>query len=183
MGEVMQDARLAAMLLEHEVRDFLHTEAELLDERRFEEWLELFTDDVRYWMPIARNVRFNQMAMEYTREGQDTCWFDEGKETLRQRVEQLRTGIHWAEEPRSRTSHLLTNIRVASALPIAARAEEVEVRSRFLLYRNRIHDETDILAGKRTDRLRREAGGWRIARREIRLDQSVLLAKNLTSFL
>jgi 3-phenylpropionate/cinnamic acid dioxygenase small subunit len=182
MGEVMADDRLSAMLLEHEIRGFLHAEADLLDDRRFAEWLDLLAEDVRYWMPITRNVRHDQSALEYTREQQDSCWFDEGKETLRQRVQQLQTGIHWAEEPRSRTAHLLTNIRIVSALPDAASATEVEVRSRFLLYRNRIHDETDILAGKRFDRLRREEGGWRISRREIRLDQSVLLAKNLTTF-
>ena len=61
-------------------------------------------------------------------------------------------------------------------------AEEVSVKSRFLLYRNRVETETDLLVGKREDLLRRVDGGWRIARRKIILDQSVLLAKNLTFF-
>jgi 3-phenylpropionate/cinnamic acid dioxygenase small subunit len=38
-----------------EVEQFLYREARLLDERRFHEWLELFTDDVRYWMPVRSN--------------------------------------------------------------------------------------------------------------------------------
>ena len=38
-----------------EVEQFLYREARLLDERRFHEWLELLTDDVRYWMAGRRN--------------------------------------------------------------------------------------------------------------------------------
>jgi 3-phenylpropionate/cinnamic acid dioxygenase small subunit len=38
-----------------EVEQFLYREARLLDERRFHEWLELFTEDVRYWMAGRRN--------------------------------------------------------------------------------------------------------------------------------
>jgi 3-phenylpropionate/cinnamic acid dioxygenase small subunit len=60
---------------------------------------------------------------------------------------------------------------------------EVTVRSRFLVYRNRVETETDVLVGKREDVLRRVDGSWRIARRVVVLDQSVLLAKNLTFFI
>ena len=59
---------------------------------------------------------------------------------------------------------------------------ELEVRSRFLVYRNRVETETDFLVGRREDLLRRQGGDWRIARRKIVLDQNVLLAKNLTMF-
>ena len=59
---------------------------------------------------------------------------------------------------------------------------EVTVKSRFLVYRNRVETETDFLVGKREDLLRRVNGGWQIARRKIVLDQNVLLAKNLTVF-
>jgi 3-phenylpropionate/cinnamic acid dioxygenase small subunit len=38
-----------------EVEQFLYREARLLDERRFHEWLLLFTEDVRYWMPVRSN--------------------------------------------------------------------------------------------------------------------------------
>jgi 3-phenylpropionate/cinnamic acid dioxygenase small subunit len=59
---------------------------------------------------------------------------------------------------------------------------EVTVKSRFLIYRNRVETETDVLVGKREDLLRRVNAGFKIARRKIILDQSVLLAKNLTFF-
>jgi len=168
---------LAALLVRHEVQDFLYREAELLDERRYEEWLELFTDDARYFMPMRRNVPHDEPEREFTREGLDVNWFDEGKDTLARRVQQIRTGIHWAEEPPSRICHMVSNVQVLHASPT-----EIGVKSRFLVYRNRVETETDVLVGKREDLLRRAKGSFRIARRKIVLDQSVLLAKNLTFF-
>jgi 3-phenylpropionate/cinnamic acid dioxygenase small subunit len=178
--------RVARLLLTHEVAEFLYREADLLDERRYEEWLGLLADDVRYWMPMRRNVKFGEEDREFTREGQDVNWFDEGKDTLTRRVRQIQTGIHWAEEPLSRISHLITNVTLLEATPSIADAAEITVKCRFLVYRNRVQTETDILVGKREDVLRRAASdtgaGWQIARRKIILDQNVLMAKNLTFF-
>jgi 3-phenylpropionate/cinnamic acid dioxygenase small subunit len=168
---------LTRLLVKQEVEDFLYHEAELLDERRYEEWLDLFTDDVHYWMPMRRNVPADEPAREYTREGLDVNWFDEGKDTLTRRVKQIRTGVHWAEQPPSRICHMVSNVQI-----LEHRADEVVVKSRFLLYRNRVETETDFLVGKREDLLRRVDGELQIARRKIILDQSVLLAKNLTFF-
>jgi 3-phenylpropionate/cinnamic acid dioxygenase small subunit len=109
-------------------------------------------------------------------------WFDEGKETLTRRVQQLRTGVHWAEEPPSRICHVVANVHVRRAEPAGPPPSEVAVSCRFLVYRNRVETETDLLVGKREDVLRRVDGGWKIARRMIVLDQNVLLAKNLTFF-
>ena len=168
---------LTRLLLKQEVEDFLFQEAELLDERRYEEWLDLFTEDARYWMPMRRNVPADELEREFTREGLDVNWFDEGKDTLTRRVKQIRTGVHWAEQPPSRICHMVSNVQILRASP-----SETEVKSRFLVYRNRVETETDFLVGKREDLLRRVNGDWRIARRKIILDQNVLLAKNLTFF-
>ncbi len=177
------DTRLQDMLLHREIEAFYHAEADLLDERRFEEWLALFTDDVRYWMPLVHNVQFRKDSTEYSREGLDNAWIDEDKRTLTQRVQQLATGMHWAEEPRSRISHLVTNIRVLEATPSAANAQQATTKCRFLIYRNRMETETEILVGKRRDTLRRVADGqWKVARREIFVDQNVMMSKNLTTF-
>ncbi len=177
------DDRLARLLLRQEIEEFLYREAELLDERRYEDWLALLADDVRYWMPMRRNVKLDDLeTREFTREGRDINWFDEGKETLTRRVRQILTGIHWAEEPVSRISHLVSNVQIAEAQPSFERPEEVTVRCRFLVYRNRVETETDLLVGKREDRLRRAGGGWLLARRKILLDQNVLMSKNLTFF-
>ncbi len=175
----MSDDRVVRLLLTQEIAQFLYTEAELLDERRHDEWLALLAEDIRYWMPMRRNVKFGDTSREFTRETEDISWFDEGKDTLTRRVRQIETGIHWAEEPRSRITHMVSNVQLMEATPDA---REVKVKSRFLIYRNRVETETDLLVGKREDTLRRDGDGWLIARRKIILDQNVLLTKNLTFF-
>ena len=172
---------LTRLLLKEEIEELLYREAELLDERRFEDWLDLFTEDARYFMPMRRNVPAEEPAREFTREGMDVNWFDEGKDTLTRRVKQIRTGVHWAEQPPSRICHMVSNVQLLDASD-GPSPDEVAVKSRFLIYRNRVETETDILVGKREDLLRRVDGAWRIARRKIILDQSVLLVKNLTFF-
>jgi 3-phenylpropionate/cinnamic acid dioxygenase small subunit len=169
--------------LKEEIESFLYDEAELLDTRRFREWLELFAEDLVYFMPMRRNVKFGQhAARENTRQGEGISWFDEDKWTLTKRVEQILTGVHYAEEPLSRVCHMITNVQVLEAAPSAAAAETVVAKSRFLVYQNRNEYETYTFVGKRIDQLRKTPQGWRIARREIILDQNILLAKNLTVF-
>ena len=177
-----RDSALDRLLLEAEVERFLSAEAELLDERRYDDWLVLLADDIRYWMPMRRNVKFGEQQREFTRADHDINWFDEGRETLERRVRQIMTGIHWAEEPVSRITHIVSNVQLLEATPSVEAAAEVLVKCRFLIYRNRVETETDILVGKREDRLRRVGESWQIARRKIILDQNVLLTKNLTFF-
>ena len=171
-GLTDQDIRLRL-----EVEDFLYREADLLDDHKYEAWLDLFTEDARYWMPMRRNVSSEEMETENTAERHEMSWFDEDKSMLVNRVRQIRTGVHWAEEPFSRVSHLVTNVRIVETTP-----EEVRVRCRFIVYRNRMVDEESLFVGKRIDTLRRAGGSWQIARREIYLDQSLMLAKNFTNF-
>ena len=97
-------------------------------------------------------------------------------------MRQIQTGIHWAEEPQSRITHMVSNVQLLEATPDVTSPREVTTKCRFLIYRNRVETETDLLVGKREDTLRRAGDGWLIARRKIILDQSVLLTKNLTFF-
>lgn len=166
-----------------EVQEFLHREADLLDARQFDAWLGVLDDDVRYRVPLARNVRHDAREREYSAPG-EIAWFDEGLDTLRQRVAQLNSGAHWIEEPASRVSHLVTNIRVLDAGPDPARCERVVVRCRFLVYLNRLQGEVSLFVGKRTDTLRRAGDGeWRLLDRVVQLDQNVLQAKALSVML
>jgi len=177
-----RDEQITRLLLRQEIEEFLYREAELLDERRYEEWLALVAEDVRYWMPMRRNVKVGEQQREFTRADHDINWFDEGKDTLERRVKQILTGMHWAEEPVSRISHMVSNVQLLEVLPSLAEPAEVATKCRFLIYRNRVETETDILVGKREDRLRRAGDGWQITRRKIILDQNVLMTKNLTFF-
>jgi 3-phenylpropionate/cinnamic acid dioxygenase small subunit len=172
-----------------EVEQFLYREGRLLDERRFHEWLGLFTDDVRYWMPLRDN-RYPRTSkaikildpdryVEHELTSEDElAYLDESKHTLVGRVACMDSGMAWAEDPPSRTRHLITNVEVnASNL-----ASEVEVYSNFLVYRSRAETEQELYVGARHDILRRVNGAWRIARRKIILDQNVMLAKNISIF-
>lgn len=170
-------------LLKQEIEEFLYEEAELLDQRLFKEWLDLLAEDLVYFMPIRRNVKFGQHGeRENTRAGEGISWFDEDKWTLTKRVEQILTGVHYAEEPLSRVCHMVSNVQLLAVRPSLEGVEEVDVKSRFLVYQNRVEYETYFFVGKRKDTLRRSGSSWKIGRREIILDQNILLAKSLTMF-
>ena len=170
---VEQDRRLLRL----EIEDFFSMEASLLDDRRYDEWLDLLADDIRYWMPIRYNVPMGQQDRENSNERSDMAWFDEGKHTLTQRVKQIYTGAHWCEEPFSRITHMISNVQL-----LDVGESEVKTVCKFLVYKNRLEDEQSFFIGKRLDTVRWEDDGWKVARREIILDQNVLLAKNLTAF-
>lgn len=162
----------------HEVYQFLSQEARLLDERRFEEWVELFTDDAFYWAPPRLNRLSKDSAEEVSVLG-DLAYFEEDKQSLHGRVIRLRTGKAWAEEPPSRTRHIISNIQVEPG----KNDSEVGVRSDFIVFRSHLETDQDLFVGTRQDILRKVNGQWKIARRTIILDHAVLTAKNLSIFL
>jgi 3-phenylpropionate/cinnamic acid dioxygenase small subunit len=165
--------------LRHQVEDFFYFEAELLDDRLLREWLDLLTDDVHYWMPIRKNLleRPADLNEELSKPG-EAYYFNDTKKTLQVRVERVYAKNAWAEMPPSRTRHLVSNIRVKKDDGF-----EIEVQSNFLCYRTRMEKDQDIFVGTRQDRLRRENGNFKIARRTIVLDQATLAAKNISIFL
>ena len=174
---------LAWYELKQEIEEFLYQEADLLDQRRFREWLDLLAEDLVYFMPIRRNVKFGQHAeKENTRQGEGISWFDEDKWTLGKRVDQILTGVHYAEEPLSRVTHMVSNVRLLDVQPSVDDPHEVTVGCRFLVFQNRVEYEQYTFIGRRTDVLRRHGDTWLIARRELILEQNVLLAKNLSIF-
>jgi 3-phenylpropionate/cinnamic acid dioxygenase small subunit len=167
-AEVSVEVRLA-------VQEFLWNEAELLDDRRFEEWLALFTDDIEYTAPIAVTRKTpNPTVVD------DIGYFDENIQSLTLRVQRLRTDVAWAEDPPSHTRRFVTNIRVRPT----ETEDELAVRSAFLLYRSRGDmGAYDLIVGDRHDLFRVVGGEFRIARRRVVLDQSSLGTKNLGVFL
>lgn len=157
------------------VQDLLAWEAEQLDDRNYEAWLELFTEDVRYTAPIK--VTRKAPAVDVV---DAIGHFDDTIHSLRLRVRRLRTDVAWAEDPPSHTRRLVTNVRVRPG----ERDDELAVRSNLLLFRSRGDlGAHDLIVGERHDLLRRVDGAWRIARRRAVLDQSSLGTKNLGVFL
>jgi 3-phenylpropionate/cinnamic acid dioxygenase small subunit/catechol 2,3-dioxygenase-like lactoylglutathione lyase family enzyme len=164
--------------LQLEIEQYYYNEAEMLDDHRYGEWLDLFSYDAHYWMPTRANRLLRDHDKEVSLAG-DFALFDDDKKSLSWRVRQMESATHWAENPRSRTRHLVTNVRIT---PIKSECE-YEVKSNFICYRNRLQDEVDIWAGERLDLLRRDQEQeLLIARRKILLDQSVVLSKNLSVF-
>jgi len=169
--------------LRRDVEEFFYDEAELIDTRKFHLWLDMLHEDLRYFMPMRRNVKFGQQdEREDTKEEAGISWFNENKWTVSKRVEQIMTGVHYAEEPLSRTTHMITNVQVSGAFPDVDAPEEITTSCRFLTYLNRVEYETYFFVGKRYDRLRKVDGVWKVLHRRIILDQNVLQAKNLTTF-
>ncbi|MEQ8165062.1 MAG: 3-phenylpropionate/cinnamic acid dioxygenase subunit beta, partial [Alphaproteobacteria bacterium] len=147
--------------LTHRVAQYFYHEADLLDERRFDDWFKLLHPEVHYWMPLTRNLKFDSSATEFTAcHENDLNWFDEGHFEIEQRVKQIMGGDHWAEEPLSRSSHLITNVVVTEADETAVRT-----RCRFMTYRNRVESDTDIFVGKREDELVPDGDSFLIRRR------------------
>lgn len=172
-----------------EVEQFLYKEARLLDERRFNEWLALFTEDIRYWM-AAKTNRYPKTSKaihitdpdryvedELPREN-ELVVIDDDKTTLSRRIARLATGFAWGEDPPSRTRHIITNVEVENG----EASSELRVLSNFLVYRSRGETEQDFYMGARQDTLRRVGHELKVARRRIMLDQNVILAKNVSIF-
>jgi len=168
--------RIAAMVRQHEVEQFLYAEAALLDAHDYQAWLELFADDAHYFMPIRRTRMSRDLEREFTRRD-EMAWFNDSKLLLAGRIAKLQSGRSWAEDPPSRTRHLVTNVRV-----VGDDGAELEVRSNFHLYRTRLRSEEDSWIGSRHDRLRRVDATFQIVDRTIYLEQTLLLSRNLSNF-
>ena len=156
-------------------QDFLIAEAEALDERRYQDWLGLLTDDVRYRMPVRVTVHGGG---ESALAGMDH--FDEDRYTLGKRVERLSGEHAWTEDPPSRVRRFVTNVRCA---PGPAEGE-IAVRSYLLLFRSRGDVRPpEWVSAERRDVLRAVDGSLRLRSREITVDESVLRTQNLALFL
>ena len=160
--------------LAREVERFLYAEARLLDERHYEKWLALFTEDCRYFMPIMTT---RERGMREVSDDRELAHFDDNKRTLSLRVKRLATNFAYAEDPPSRTVRFVSNVEAELGA-----AGEVMAHSAVMVYRTRLETTTDFFAGRRDDVLRRDGSGWTIARRKITLATNVLQSNNLSIF-
>ncbi|MGU7778880.1 3-phenylpropionate/cinnamic acid dioxygenase subunit beta [Burkholderia sp. PU8-34] len=164
------------LALHHDITQFLYREAECLDAWRFRDWLALLSDDVWYTMRTTVNAQTRDR-----RKGVQppTTWiFNDTKAQLERRIARLETGMAWAEEPPSRTRHLIANVRIEPAdVP-----GEYDVQVNYLLYRSQKERDETFYVGARRDRVRRadNVAGWQVCCREIVLDQAVLSSHNLS---
>ena len=166
---------LAAMALQYQIEQFYYAEAALLDAHDYENWVNLFSDDTHYFMPIRRTRLRRELDKEFTKPG-EMAYFDDDKAVLTARWKKVAGGTSWAEDPPSRTRHMVTNVRVTED-----NGQELSVESNFHVYRTRLKSEVDSWVGQRKDVLRRSEGSFLIAKRLILIDQTILLSRNLST--
>ncbi|MGC8470898.1 MAG: aromatic-ring-hydroxylating dioxygenase subunit beta [Acidimicrobiales bacterium] len=162
--------------LQHAVERFLYLESEILDDRRFEEWLSLFSADATYEAPLR--VTRDRQASQLSERGR---LFSDTKATLEVRVRRLLSEYAWAEQPPSRTRHFVSNVR-ARWLDDGA----IAVRSNVLVYRNRAErTDFELYSADRHDELVMTSGAamFSIRRRWFVVDQSNMSGDSLSIFL
>lgn len=155
--------------------EFLFREAELLDDKRLHEWLDLLTEDIEYRVP-RRIMR--ERGSEQSDFSEDGFLYREDHGTLTTRVKRYDREYAWAENPPSRTRRFVSNVRVHEEAN-----DELQVKSNLMIYRNQGDTtEYDLIVGERDDTLRRVDESLKLARRTVRLDQTILATRNLSFF-
>lgn len=152
--------------LQHEVEQFVFGEVRLLSEGRYREWVDLFTEDVRYWMPIRETKATLESGIA---KEDEMAIFDDDKKFLKARVERFYSDMAHAERPPSRTRYFVTNVEIESTDESSLR-----VACNMLVYQARLEKTETMYMGKREDVLTRVGDKWRIARRKVVLDQTIL---------
>lgn len=163
------------MELQFEIEQFLYAEAAMIDGREYRAWLDLWTEDCSYWMPIRRTVTLSDIDREFTKRG-DMSFYDDSKQSLAMRVAKMESGSSWSEDPPSRTRHIVGNVRITDV-----KGDETTVEVAFLLYRSRLNTEESTWVGRRVDRLRRVGDELKLCAREIYLDQTLIRATNMST--
>ena len=180
-----------------EAEDFLDREAQLIDSGRLEEWLELFTPDGIYWLPIDE-------AADPERE--PSIVHDDSPQRAK-RIYQFLRGPHYAQMPPSRTVHFVSNVETGQGDEEVVRQahqerqdevvrqahhdrkDEATVMCNLLVFELRPGDHQDLqvalgqqraLVGRCEYRLRHQQEGWRIALKKVLLIDRDLPLYNLT---
>lgn len=166
-------ATIAAQQLETitrgQIEDFLYEEAALLDEWRLDEWLDLLTEDATYEVPSTDmpdgdpKTTLSLIADDITR--------------IRSRVKQLLGKTAWAENPRSRTRRLISNVRIREV-----KGETIYVTANFVVYRMRF-EQVDTYIGRYEYTLVQRGGRLRIRGRKAILDLEALRPQGKVSII
>jgi 3-phenylpropionate/cinnamic acid dioxygenase small subunit len=141
---------------DRQLTDFVYAEARLLDEQRFDDWLNLFTDDAHYWMPLAPGQQDHRLHASL---------LYEDKLLLRVRVERLAGARTFSQQPRSRSHHLLQQPSVEHA---DRDVGTYRMRTAFHYLETRLDTQT-LFAGWATHELATLEGALRIRLKRVDL--------------
>ena len=144
-----------------EAEDLLFAEADLLDQWKLEEWLALFTDDAAYFVPSTDLP----VGADPTRA---LFYIADDHTRLKERVIRLQKKTAHSEWPRSRTRHLVSNVRVGTTVSTAT-GDETPVSAAFVTFRTK-NGVTDTYMGRLVYRLKRVDDSLRIREKRCELD-------------
>jgi len=150
--------------MSNEISELLYEEAAAIDERRFEDWLALYTEDAIYWVPQGEeDDPVHRVSIAY-----------DDHRRLHERVLRLTSGFAYSQDPPSRTCHVVGNVRVTGeadgAIHVASNQIVTEVR----------RNVQNIYSGRFEHELVAADGGYRIRRKTIRLMNSDVPLGNVT---
>ena len=136
------------MMQRHAVEQFLYRQAELLDSKKWQDWIDLFAPDGVYWMPPDRSYK--------TWDGQPAI-FAEDKNLMTVRMNRVLHPDAWSQRPLWGTNHVVSNVSIQKK----HKNGDVEVRSRFHMMELR-RDDVRHFAGSYTHHLKKTKSGYAI---------------------
>ena len=136
------------MKTQHDVEQFLYRQAALLDTKRWQDWIDLFTPDGIYWMPPDASYK--------TWDGQPAI-FAEDKNLMAVRMLRVLHPDAWSQRPLWETNHVVSNVSIKKVLKNGA----LEITSRFHMMELR-RDDVRHFAGLYTHQLKKTKSGYRI---------------------
>lgn len=170
--------RIADPVMRSSIENFLYEESGLLDDHCYEAWVNLFTEDATYRIPVRRNVSGAALSKE-TAGPDEIAHVDDDKSSLVGRIKRIKSGFAWTEQPASRTRRIISNVRVYETDD----PSRFFVRSNFVCYMSQHDYVSETFFGEHQDILFRMAvDDYRIERRLVLLDQNVI-DSNLAIFL
>ena len=153
-------ATSTAVITRAQVEDFLYEEAALLDEWRLRDWLELLTDDIVYEVPSTDVPDGDSRSSLFI--------VADNAERLYMRVDQLLGKSAWAENPKSRTRRMISNVRIREA-----DGDSLKITANFVVYRMR-SGHIDTYIGRYEHTLVQHDGALKIRHRRAILDLEAL---------
>ena len=161
---------MATEVTRQQVEDFLYAEADLLDSWKLKEWLALFDPERGgYYVPTMDAPNADHTKALYL--------IADDMVRLKSRVDQLLSGTTWAENPQSRTNHMVSNVRITGK-----ENEAILVEANFVVFRMRFQN-IDPYIGKYHYKLLPQGGSFRILERRVLLDLEALRPHGKVSFI
>lgn len=138
---------MSDLALQHAVEQFLYRQAELLDAKQWQAWIDLFTPEGVYWMPPDRS---------YTTWDGTPAIFAEDRNLMNVRMKRVLHPDAWSQKPLWETNHVVSNVVLEKSS-----GEEVIARSRFHMMELR-RDDVRHFAGSYRHHLVKSANDFRI---------------------